>query len=282
MSTKDILQKINRKKSRGLLDYKWAIRSYLSKMGKKSKKLNADLISDVISPFIYISTHKDNVHKDKSLKAVCQLCTDIDHVIDVHHKDQCLIYFANLFNELTNSGRSVYMCYDCGTVARGLFFQLINAYRGNFTIKPEEIAQIKKEYYMDKYNKTDGISVLMDRVHSIRKNCLFLCAMQLGEKFGHIYILEKIYIDGKPRFRLYQSCLNAYLLIDYIEMMDYGNNISAGIDVDQHLKDLYRLLSTPSWDNDLINMFIYWYKFYPHSGPKESEKKLFTSTFVIF
>jgi len=251
-------------------------------MKKKSKSLNSYLINDVISPFIYLSSHRDNIHKDTSLKAVCQLCTDIDHVIDVNHRDKYLTYFANLFNELTNSSRSVYMCYDCGTVARGLLFQLINAYRGNFRIKPEEITQIKEEYYMTKYNEAEGVCVLMDRVHSITKNCLFMCALQLGENFGHIYILEKIYINSKPRFRLYQSCLNAYLLIDYIEIMDYGRDISTGIDVDAHLLDVYRLLSTPSWNNELIDKFIYWYKFYPHAGPHKDEKKLFTNTFVIF
>jgi hypothetical protein len=254
----------------------------LSKLLKQSKQPDSDLISDVISAFVYVSVHKEKIQKDTSLKAVCQLCTDIDHVVDVNQKDQCLTYFANLFNELVNSGRELHMCYDCGTVARGSLFQLVNAYRGDFTITQNEINRIKSEYFMTKYDDASGVKILIDRAHSIQKNCLFLCAMQLGESFGHIYIIEKIYVNGKPRFRLYQSCLSAYLLIDYLEAMDYCRDISTGIDIDQHLDDVYQLISTPSWNRNMIDKFIHWYKFYPHSGPQPSEKKLFTSTFIIF
>lgn len=278
----DLIKKVKEKQQIGLLDYKWEARLYVAKTKNKLTKQYNDLFYVIVSPFIYLSMHKKNIGQDKSLSAVCQLCTDFDHIIDVEHNDQCLSYLAKTFNELTDSSRSLHMCYDCGTVARGVFFQLIKAYRGQFVINVTELQRIKDDYFMQRYKGTKGVDVLKKYVHTIHQNCLFLCALQLGKDFGHIYIIEKFYINEWPRFRIYQSCLDAYLLVDYIECMDYGHDLSAGIDIDQHLDALYQLLSTPTWTLKEINLFIHWYKFYPSDGESKDDSKLFTCTYIIF
>jgi hypothetical protein len=277
-----LIRKVEEAQQTGRLDYKWDVRRYLYE--KKHRARGGDLVflEDVVSPFAYLNKHRDVIADDKSLFAICQLCTGVDHVIDVEQRDERLFYLARLFNEMTQSARSIHMCYDCGTVARGVFFQLIKAYRGSLHLFPKEIERFRDEYYMDRHKGIAGINVLARRLHSVKQNSLFMCALQLGDDFGHIYVIEKIYVDGKPRFRLFQSCLNAYLLVDYLECMDYCRGSSVGIDVDQHLSALRRMIGTQEWGPTEIDLFIEWYKFYPSSGWLKSEAKLFTSTYIVF
>jgi len=280
MPKEGILQVIKNKQRQGLLDYKWDVRSILPKNKKKTEKEHLYNIS--VSPFLYLKKYRSHIDEDPSLRAVCRLCTGIDLVSDVDHNDERLIFLAKLFNKLTNSGREIHECYDCGTTARGVFFQLIKAYRGGFNITSEEIDRIKQEYYMTRYQGAKGVTGLRDLIHKIGQNCLFMCAMQLGEDFGHVYIIEKIYINKKPRYRLYQSCLGAFLLIDYIEVMDYASHVTNGVDIDAHLNALDRLFTKRSWNAKDVVLFIEWFKFYPINGALPSEKKLFTFTHIVF
>jgi hypothetical protein len=276
----DLIRDIKDKQRIGLLDYRWDARSYLL----DTKIPNQQMIKIIGAPFVYIAKHQKQIQKDKSLHAVCQLCTDVDHVVNIKRRDHRLAFLAQLFNQLVNSDRSLYMCYDCGTVARGVFLQLINAYRGRLTLSRPELDRLHRDYYMNRYHGAQGVEVLHDNVHKIKQNCLFLCALQHGEDSGHIYVIDKTYLAGQshPRYRIYQSCLNAYLLVDYVESMDYGRDISVGVDIDQHLNHLHHLLSTLIWKQPEIDVFIKWYKFYPHSGASPKDKKLFTSTYIIY
>jgi len=236
---------------------------------------------NALSPFIYIFENEGKIEKDISLKAICQLCTDPDLIYDVNHKDKQLSYLAHLFNQLIDSDRILLMCYDCGTVARGVFFQLVNAYRGQFLIRNDEIERIKDEYYMNKYPTDVSLSIFRNNTQKIKKNCIYMCALQFGEKFGHIYIIEKVYIKEKPRYRIYQSCHQSYLLIDYIEHMNYANNIMSGIDIDDHINDLSHLLLTEKWGQKEIDLFIKWFHFYPMGRILSSDVKRLATTYII-
>ena len=261
----------------GRLDYKWKARVRLSKMKGHLTPKAHELVYHCVSPFAYIICHQAQIASDASLQAVCQMCTDLTHVTDVEHPDQRLDYLSHLFNRLIQSDRGLLMCYDCGTVARGVFLQLIKTYReGQIRLRSSELKQIKDTYYMDHYTGTTGVRSLRTKIHQTRQNCLFLCAMQLGHDFGHIYVIEKIYVNQRPRYRIYQSCLDAFLLIDYIEAMDYAQDVSAGIDIDRHLEALQHLIGTKNWSKDDIQLFIDWYKFMPPEGTKPGDKKLFT------
>lgn len=276
------IKEIKDKRKQGLIDYMWELRSQLLKAETNNKKKLCAYIKIIVSPFTYLAKNKEKINYDKSLFAVCQICTDFNHVTDINLKDNRLSYLAQLFNRLFNMSRELHMCYDCGTVARGVFFQLVKAYRGHFTIHDEEIERIKKDYYMNRYKGAEGVKVLRNNIHRIKQNCLFLCATQMGPDYGHIYIIEKIYINQKPRFRIYQSCLNAFLLVDYIEYMDYCHDLSTGINIDEHLDALQKLFSTPSWDTNDIKLFVKWFNFYPISGHTDKDVKLFTCTYLIF
>lgn len=263
----------------GLLEYKWGLRKMIL---ERDEKINGKLLYEALSSFVYLHTNKNALLHDRSLKAVCQMCDDIEHVIDVNYPDDTLSYLAELFNQLVGSDRMLHMCYDCGTVARGVLFKLIEEYRGSIKLTKSEINRVKDQYYMNKYHDADGVLVLKDNINKIKQNCVFLCAMQLGENFGHIYVIDKIYINHRPRYRIYQSCFDSYLLIDYIEYMDYCSDLSKGININQHLDDLHRLISNLNWTPKDVTTFIKWFNFNPPKGVKKGDIKLFTSTYIIF
>jgi hypothetical protein len=130
---------------------------------------------------------------------------------------------------------------------------------------------------MTRYKGATGVRELRKHTTTARNvNCLYLCAMQLGEDFGHIYVIEKIH----NRFRIYQSCLGAYLLIDYIEHMNYAEDISRGIDITDHLNCLEQLFSNRTWTPTRRKLFTKWFHFTPPAGPSQTDKKLFTFTYV--
>lgn len=265
----------------GLLDYKWDTRVYLSKINNKLDEQYKELIHIIVSPFVQLILFQKQLNNDPSLKAVCSLCTDLPHVKNVNHPDKQLRYLSQLFNELIHSARGLHMCYDCGTVARGTFLQIIKAYRGSDTLNNDEIIRMRNDYHMDKYQGIQGIIQMEHRLNTTKRNCVFLCALQLGDESGHIYVIEKIYKNKRPRYRLFQSCLNAYLLIDYIEYMGYLHNPLMSINISAHLNALKQLLSTAQWSSQEEKIFINWFKFKPPSGHKSTDKKLFTFTHIL-
>ena len=278
----DLLQEIEEKKHLGLLDYKWKVRSHISKIKKHLGQQEMSLLAEVVSPFIYMIDHADQIRRDSSLDLVCQLCTDKDHAYDVEKKDMTLYRLSHLFNDLIESDRALLMCYDCGTVARGVLLQLLKKLRGTSELRPQEIQRIKNDYYMTRYKGCEGIDHLKETMSQLKEDCLFLCAMQLGNDFGHIYVIEKTYIRGSetPRYRIYQSCFDAFLLIDYIELMDYARDLTHGISIKKHLRDMRHLFSTGSWTPNDLNRFIRWFHFTPPSGLSSQDKRLFTYVYL--
>lgn len=276
----------------GLLDHKWLVRSYLTK--NKSRiiaTLNSNqnnemiyLLEVALSPFKYLDSHQFQINRDISLNAIYQLCSNRQMVTDIDYTDEQLKYLSRLFNELIGSDRVLYMCYDCGTVARGVFFTLIKAYRGTFTIRPDEIRRIKSEYYMNKYSVSEAFDIFYKNLLSINQNCLYLCALQFGDKFGHIYIIEKIFVNGSkvPRYRIYQSSFQSYLLIDYIELMNYASSLYSSVNIMQHFNDMRRIMLTDNWGQNEIDLFIKLYHFKPVTPIVQQDTKRFASTYVIF
>lgn len=283
MKNSGLLSEIRQKEKKGLIDYRWKIRVYLSGLHKQLNPQDRQLLDESVSPFVYLKRHQTQIAQDPSLSAVCQLCTSTSHVMDVNRRDPRLLYLSRLFNRMVHSDRALLMCYDCGTVARGVFFQLLKTYRNQqLRISRRELQQIQDQYYMDRYVGNQGVIELSHRIHSTNRNSLFLCAMQLGEDFGHIYVIEKIYLNrSRPRYRIYQSCHQAYLLIDYIESMNYARGLSSGIEIEAHLTVLNQLIGTPSWKPHDVQDFIEWFKFMPPSGTKPNDRKLFTFASLV-
>lgn len=296
-----LLDKVSTDQKQGLLDHRWLVRLYLSKYKnigktqiynqlKKKKKISDEkndilLFSIALLPFKYIYENRSKIDKDHSLHAITDLCIDLTMINDPEYEDKQLTYLSQTFNRLISSSRTLYLCYDCGTVARGIFFSLIKAYRGEFRLTDCEIKRIANEYYMDRYTIEESLKFFHKNLVEITTNCLFMCALDFGNKFGHIYIIEKAYINGKnrePRYRIYQSCQSSYLLIDYIEFMDYANHINKGIDIDQHFKDLSQILTTVNLTDRHIESFVKWFCFYPMASILPNDIKKFASTYVQF
>ncbi len=320
MNSQLLVDKIKTDQQQHILDYKWLIRIYLSQNGlvnqylkttdpsKIDDRINQSrsqtehrslnqikhdpftiLLEASVSSFKYLAKYQKQIQNDTSLRVMTQMCNQPNLVNDIDFEDQQQSDLAQIFNQMSLSTRSLDLCYDCGTVARGLFFTLIQAHRGQFSITPEEILRLRRDYRMDRYTPQEAIDVLNHNCHKIQSNCLFLCALQFGnDKFGHIYIIEKTYMKSKsksksqqPRYRLFQSCFNSYLLIDEIEYCDYANPQSS-IDIHKHLQDLQILLTTPTWNADIIALFCDWFHFYPTSRILASDIKLFTSAYIIY
>jgi hypothetical protein len=267
------------------------------------------------SPFRYLDEHSTEIKKDRSLSAITQLCVDSHHVANPTHVDLELVKWSTYFNALTHSARALHMCYDCGTVARGVFFKLIQEYRQTKTahkedlvnpLQPSEIKRIQMEYSMDAYPPQESIQRLWDNICNIQHNCLFMCALQFGEKFGHIYIIEKIYPNSKnknkknkkikknlenknkikinlekPRYRIFQSCFNSYLLIDYIEHMNYINP-EVELDIQDHIINLKDFMTPRQFTTEDYRRFCQEFCFYPTSRILADDKRAFASTYVIF
>lgn len=280
-----------------LLDHKWAVRRYLTQRKKSVKDVlksskNCDLHKDpillivqcAVSPFRYLDRNREQINRDRSLRTLITMCSNYEHVNDIDKRDQTVYYYSNLFNQLFLSGRELFMCYDCGTSARANLFALLREYRKDFQLSPEEIKRIHTEYYMDRYkNPSQGVADLRQKLAKIGQDSIYICALQLGDAFGHIYLIEKIYIDDKPRYRIYQSSFNSYLVIDYIEYMDYARSLTSGIDVQQHLDEVDHIMSCrDGWGEREINIFNKWYQFRPSTPIKAGDPLKFTSTHIVF
>lgn len=280
------------------LDFKWSLRLFLSQNLKQIRKIMTEkekesdnfsslqqglqlLLYYAVSPFHYIRNNRDLIDKDRSLTAICQLCTHSDLIYDVDHTDQKLKCVANLVNQLIESDRTLIMCYDCGTVARGVFWALIREYRGQFILRPTELTRIRNEYYMSKYSTKIALNILSERIHQTKQNCIFLCALQIGNA-GHIYVIEKYYFAQKPVYRLYQSNHQSYLLIDHLEYMNYAQYPAIGINIDQHLHDLRHLLTTKQWQPHDYQLFAYWYWFYPRDAITTKTITRLASTYIVY
>ena len=74
------------------------------------------------------------------------LCFEKNEIFNLEFFQPQLNVLANLFNVLINSGRDNVNCYDCGTVARGILYELLKEYRDSFYLTEDEINRIYEEY----------------------------------------------------------------------------------------------------------------------------------------
>jgi hypothetical protein len=312
MTDKILIDMIETNHRQGTLDHKWLIRMYLSQnqlIGSYLKKTTPDLIDDFIVthrsqdenrsldqirnddfmillkeallPFEYLANNRAKIKADRSLNAITQLCTSADLINNIIYEDTRLSHLAQVFNQLVHSNRTLHLCYDCGTVARGVFFSLIKAFRGSFDISPSEITRISEDYRMDRYSPQKSLEVMAENFALIDQDCLYLCALQFGEKFGHIYVIEKLYKDGQPVYRLFQSCFNSFMLIDDIEYENFANRTD-GLNIVDYTKDMGILMEEKNWDQFTINVFCKWFHFYPSSRILKSDVKRIASTYLIY
>jgi hypothetical protein len=267
------------------LDHKWVARDYLQKQGWTAKKLFKNVSEDklslcesvmlkiALSAFRYYYTHYDNITQDQSLSAVTALCSSGINSVDIDSNDSEVRYLSREFNRMVNSKRKLLQCYDCGTNARAVFLKLIEVSRGiSFPVTIQEQARMQHEYQV---NKSSPLTDMQKCESALKrkdgKNLICILSVSI-ENFGHVWVIEKKYFSGKPRYHQYQSALGSHMLIDFIESMDYGSDPMNSLDIDTFFSKLGYILSKQSaWKEEDYRMFVELFAFMPVSEIKKPE-----------
>jgi len=283
MKTKELYKYFQICLMSGSLEYKWLIRKYISILIKDKnfdlqKKINNDLINSCKSNFYYINKYK-NIN-DSSLNAIIKICNKYTFKLN-EIKDNNLQKYGKIFNIISGSSRKIKCCYDCGTIARVIFYKLIKINRKKVykdILNNNEKEYINNNFYFTRLSINDSLAELKKNFENIHDyGGLLLCALQLGENFGHTFVIEK-----KNVIRIYQSSFNAYLLSDYIEYMDYLEYPHKSMNWINFIEDL-EIIFTKKWDNVNLNLFLKWFCFSPSKQIYDSsDKKNFMSIVINY
>jgi len=171
----------------------------------------------------------------------------IDISIDEHtafkggDSDDC--YYDNVmkkareFNSIFRKTRDLPGCYDCGTIGRAVFMTYVEINSKCYNIPqdaqkskivkqcgieknilpPDVINRISTEYSFEN-DSLDNLKKFKSRLLKSNHN-IFICSVSLPTGVGHIFTLESF---PNNRYRIFQSSLNEYLLIDHMKYMGYS------------------------------------------------------------
>lgn len=228
------IEKIRRTKDYPILDFIYEARSYIARL-KNSEDLRESLTKEIIDFLLPMSTfgykyyedHKEEIHKDISLRTVTTICNDKKFMDNVDLEDKTVTVLAHLFNDMVNSTRNLYKCYDCGTNARAMFLKLIKARRGKLCLTDAEVDRMNRQYSIDKDPKR-SINSFREFAKEVENDTVFIFSIGLRQS-GHVWVIEKRIITDEfgqktPRYHHYQSCLNSHTVLDFIQHKDYANN----------------------------------------------------------
>jgi hypothetical protein len=277
----DMFNKIKKSIEYNALDHKWIIRDYLWNKGQDiESEQDKYLYQDVVSSFNYYSRHYDVFQSDRSLKAITELCSDEALTLHTGATDSQVFHLSNVFNEIIESTRQIYKCYDCGTNARAIFLKLIKEYRGIKFITFEEQARMKTEYSI-KHDQQDidmTINACYQHMFDVEKNTVYIMSISIQD-FGHVWVIEKQFINGVPRYHHYQTCFRSHLLLDFIESMDYGRDIYQSLDIKRFFRDVHKITSNlEEWKDIDYRLFAKLFAFLPtHDVTKPNPGFCFTS-----
>ena len=256
------------------LEYKWYCRNIDPKT-IKDKELRAMVKRSSLSSFDYYNKHVDAIINDKSLAIVCDICKCQNTALTTTCVDHSVTELGHYFNEIAGSARGVKMCYDCGTVARAMFMNMINGYRGALT--PKEKKYIKSNYNPHRASPGAVLEEFYCTIKRLKKHSVFIMSVGLDD-FGHVWIFEKV-VDfmGRHKVIMYQSSLNSFLLMDYIEYKDMANK-KDGINIDEFYQDMKHLIARKNWSDYENKLFCKWFQFMPTSYV--TSMKMFLFCFV--
>jgi hypothetical protein len=257
---------------------------FLDRLGDKKEDLLIYLIAIASYSYVYVQHFLREGSLDRSLRAILKICFNPQITGKMEYSDPELDVLSNMFNLMFKSGRKNLHCYDCGTVARGVFYSLVKEHRKNFGLNSREIYQLRDEYlYLDHNDGFVGLDQLMERLRSIGQPCAFIVGLKFGpDKFGHIFVIEKLWYEGEPVIRFYQSALNSYLLMDYLVRMNYLESPNIGVDLDDFEKDMRHLLTVPRWKEREELLFVKWFAFYPQSEIDDTSLIRINNSYVIY
>jgi hypothetical protein len=244
------------------LDRKWYARTLLKDKKHKFDDATLDILNDIAtSSFKYCECYFDRIKADVSLNAITKLCNNSGLMYDVMGHDAKLFVLSRTFNQVLNSGRILHRCYDCGTNARAIFMQLIEAHRGKLFLTAHEQMRIKREYQISYINTPDTIEACHKRIVEAKSDTVFLMSLSI-EDFGHVWVIEKLFLPKAIRYHLYQSSFRSHMLLDYIEEKDYGRNPEQSMDIELFFEDFKNLMSyTDEWTDEHYRLFTLLFSF---------------------
>lgn len=231
----------------------------------------------------YVEYHLPHV-KSPSLKAILRTCFSPETIFDLEYINPELQVLADIFNNLTRSSRPNLQCYDCGTSSRGVFYNLIKTHRkGGFHLSKSEIEQFRKNYFYQYQTPLASLNALIHKLRLIERNGVILISIKFGDNlFGHIFIIEKIFLSRSPIYRIYQSALNSFLLIDYLTSVKYLENETLGFSLPEFHSDLQKMISVPRWTRAEELLFVKWFAFYPQDTINDTSNIRFNHAEILY
>lgn len=259
------------------LEYKWYCRN-LDPNTITNKNLKDLIKKSSLSSFDYYNNNKEAIENDKSLSIACAICNCENTALTTMCVDHSVTELGHYFNEIAGSARGVKMCYDCGTVARAIFLNFINGYRGDLT--PKEKKNIREMYHPSRASPAIVLEEFYCTIKRLKEHSVFIMSTGLDD-FGHVWIFEKV-IDfmGRHKVIMYQSSLNSYLLIDYIEYKDMANK-KEGINIDNFYQDMKHLIARKNWSDYENKLFSKWFQFMPTSPVTSMKMLLFCNVSLV-
>ena len=257
------------------LTHKWEARDKLRRHGVTLENLEAqtdpkivEAINDAVSAFIYCDKYRKNIDSDRSLKAISDLCSSALGSTDPEYRDNNVFHLSHTFNAIIASKRNLLKCYDCGTNARAAFLRLVQVARNipidRVPLSKKEQKRMSEEYWLNVTTPLEEVKRCYQLLTTIDKDTVFIMSVGVQD-FGHIWIVEKRFINGKPRYHHYQSALRSHMLIDFLEATDYPRLPSKSLDVDEFMTNVGYLMCIKgrAWTQEENELFETLFGFLP-------------------
>lgn len=262
------------------LEYKYNLRTYIHKYNVTPETDVLGILPIAGAGHTWYFANLDKITKHKNIRAILSLCTGETKKYG-HVSDDLVILLSKTFNKTIASERNIIDCYDCGTVARAVFLTLIHLNRGALFLTTKEITRMKQMYALRK----DSLPIIKECYNFLIDqdipDCVLICSINLNLS-GHVFILEKNVINNKAKYHIYQTCLNAYTLLDYIEQQDYINN-EKSINITVFFDSLIKLFKSRYWGDNENLIFTELFSYLPnHVINQTSGAFEFSWTYVIY
>jgi hypothetical protein len=260
----------------------------------KEYKLKLVQIDDYVKKIIHLNDTQNNL----LLKLLLDISMDEHTAFKGNQKDcnyDIVMKKARNFNRIFRKSRGLPGCYDCGTIGRAVFMTYVNMVStcvkpthakneycgGSVVLTKEDINRISKEYSFEHLTSINALNELRRRINK-NENNIFICSVGMPGGVGHIWTIESIKNNG---YRIYQSSLNEYLLIDSLRYYNYGDNFSNSFDkykINEFIDKLEILINSNNWYD--YQRSVYYDLFFHDPKLKQGENLgfdfMFSSLFV--
>jgi len=249
----------------GTLGHLWKIRKFLGNSAPEDlRKIPSDLLdmlAKIAGHSFEVAREIDPSSLDKSLRVLSSICVNGCRTL-VSCEDPGVTFYSRHFNRMINSGRSLFRCYDCGTVARAMFLGLIAAHRKDSDMTRSELERMKKWYRPRAFPVRESLRMFRKHLLDTPVGTVFICSVSLSDHAGHVWVMEKFSKEnGSAAVRMFQTCLNNFLLIDQMVDEGYLTNKDQCIDHERFLEDLERLIIPHDWDDEDHRLFCKWFRY---------------------